>query len=358
MNSKIIFPQTKNQIYLNTAACGLMSSKVLEQKQRDTQLFFEQGSVFLKNEDDIVLQTKLKIAEIFNADVDRIGITPNFSLAFNSVLDAIDKSTTFLILDEDYPSVVLPIKQRKFPFKSIPITSQLENDIYQNVKMHKPDVLALSKVQYLSGIQLETSFFQDLKEEFPNLIILVDATQYLGVEEFDFKHSGIDLLISSGYKWLNAGLGNAIVMISEALYEKLKPKQIGSNSVKDKIQKTFKPMGFLEPGHYDMLPIKSLQTALALHYDEIGIKWISQYHKNISQKAFDAFKGLMLLDENVIKRQQHSSIFNLNISQDRFQDFEDANVILSKRGEGLRISFHYYNTIDDLNQFLDFLKTS
>ena len=355
MNTKTIFPQTKNQIYLNTAACGLISQKVSEQKQRDTQLFFEQASIFLKDEDDVVLQTKLKIAKIFNADVERIGITPNFSLAFNSVLDALDKSTNFLVLDGDYPSVLLPINQRGFPIKSIPITSDVENDIYQNVKKHKPDVLALSKTQFLNGIHLETSFFQELKKDFPNLKILVDATQYLGVEEFNFKNSGMDLLISSGYKWLNAGLGNAIVMISEALYEELRPKQVGSNSVKDKTKKTFKSMGFLEPGHYDMLTIKSLQTALTLHYEEIGIDKISQHHKNLALVAFEAFKSRKLLDEEVSKRKLHSSIFNLNISQGRFQDFENANIILSKRGQGLRVSFHYHNTIDDLKRFLDFL---
>lgn len=357
MDTKTFFPQTKNQIYLNTPACGLISKNVLEQKQRDNQLFFEQGSLFLKDEDDVALQTKLKISKIFNADVDRIGLTSNFSLAFNAILDALNPSITFLCLKEEYPSVTLPIESRGFNLKSIPISSGIENDIYQSVKIYKPDILALSKVQYLSGIHLETSFFQKLKKDFPNIKILVDATQYLGTEDFDFKQSGIDLLISSGYKWLNAGLGVAIVMMSNELYQDLNPKQVGSNSVQNKIKKTFKPMGFLEPGHYDMLPIKSLQSALSLHYEEIGIDKISQHHKSLSRDAFEIFKSRKLLDGHVSKREQHSSIFNLNISQDKFQDFEKANIILSKRGQGLRIGFHYHNTIDDLNRFLDFIKT-
>lgn len=356
MNIKSIFPQTQNKIYLNTPACGLISKKVKDQKIHDIQLFFDVGSGLMNHEDDIVYQTKHKIAGIFNAEIDKIGITPNFSLAFNSILDAMDYSATFLCLDEEYPSVVLPIQKRGFQYKSIPITAEIEKDICQNLRKHKPDVLALSKTQYLSGIHLETSFFQELKKDFPELKILVDATQYLGVEKFDFKNSGIDLLISSGYKWLNAGLGIAVVMMSDALYDVLDSKQVGSNSIKDKAKLSLKPTGFLEPGHYDLLPVKSLQTALDVHYDDIGMAWISPHLKKLSEQAFEAFKSRNLIHENVSKRKQHSSIFNLNISQDKFQDFEEANIILSKRGQGLRIGFHYHNTIDDLNHFLDVLK--
>lgn len=355
MNTKTIFPQTKNKIYLNTPACGLLSKKVMEQKIQDVQLFYELGSRLINEEDLIVSKVKHKIAHIFNTEVNRIGITPNFSLAFNAILDALDSSVSFLCLEEEYPSVALPIKSRGFNLKSIPISSEVENDIYQSVKTYKPDILALSKVQYLSGIHLETSFFQKLKKDFPDIKILVDATQYLGTEDFDFKQSGIDLLIASGYKWLNAGLGIAIVMMSNEFYQDLNPKQVGSNSIKDKVKQSLKPTGFLEPGHYDLLPIKSLQTALNLHYDEIGIDWISQHHQNLSKQAFEAFKSRKMLDDKVSKRLQHSSIFNLNISQDKFQDFEKANIILSKRGQGLRIGFHYHNTIDDLNRFLDFI---
>ena len=105
------------------------------------------------------------------------------------------------------------------------------------------------------------------------------------------------------------------------------------------------------------LPIKSLQAALNLHYDKLVLIGFLNITKIFPCKPFEAFKSRKLLDDKVSKRRQHSSIFNLNISQDKFQDFEKANIILSKRGEGLRIGFHYHNTIDDLEHFLDFIRT-
>lgn len=352
MNIKSIFPQTENITYLNTAACGLLSQRVLDVKHKNNMMLFNQGSAYFNNEDLIVGHTKQKIADVYHAEVDRIAITPNFSLAFNAVLDGIDSSSTFLCLDEDYLSVRLPIQKKGFKYKSIPITAELEKDIKQWIKQYNPNVLALSMVQFTNGITLETSFFQQLKNDIPNLKILVDATQYLGTAHFDFKTSGIDLLIASGYKWLNAGFGNAIVLMSNDLYRNLSPKQIGSNSILDKTKLDEKPMGFLELGHYDLGAIQSLDAALELHYNTIGIEYISNSINELSGLAFNTFKSCGLLEEKVVLRNVHSNIFNLNISQNRYDEFIESGIYLSKRGTGLRVGFHYHNKIDDLEHLM------
>jgi len=356
LNIKSNFPQTQNLTYLNTAACGLLSKTVLNFKQKDLQRYYHHGSGYLADEHEILQRTRAKISKIFNADVERIGMTPNFSLAYNAVLDSLPSKSRFLCLEDDYFSVVMPIKSRGFQHHSLPITAEVESDIYDYVSRHKPDVLALSSVQYLSGIKISYDFFSKLKQDFPQLKILVDATQHLGTEKFDFKQSGIDLLISSCYKWLNAGFGNAIVLISDDLYRSLSPQQVGSNSYVDKVNLKQSPMGFLEPGHYDLNTIGALKTALDFHYNTIGIETIETQIKSISEKAIGELKDLGLLEEKVMRRKSHSGIFMLNISQDKFEYFQHANIILSKRGQGLRISFHYYNTFDDLERLISVLK--
>jgi selenocysteine lyase/cysteine desulfurase len=356
MTYNSFFPLTKNVTYLNTAASGLLSKPVLDFKLKDLREFHDKGSGYLANENEILQRTKAKISKIYNADVERIGITPNFSLAFNSVLDGLPKTSRFLCLKEDYFSVVMPIRTRGFQYDSLPISAQVENDIYEHISKHHPDVLAISIVQYLSGIKISINFLAKLKQDFPQLKILVDATQYLGTEIFDFKNSGIDLLISSCYKWLNAGFGNAITLLSDELYQSLSPIQVGANSYYDKVNLKQNPMGFLEPGHYDLNTIGALETALDFHYNEIGIIEIESQIRSISEKAFKELSDLGLLDKMVMQRKSHSNIFMLNVSQDRFEDFQNAEIILSKRGQGLRISFHYFNTFDDLERLIAFLK--
>ncbi len=356
MNVKSFFPVTEHQIYLNTAASGLLPKPILEAKQKDLSEFYEKGSGYLGKENTLVNQTKEKIAAIYNAKPNRIAITPNFSLAYNAVLDALPRDLTFLCLDEDYFSVVMPLKVKNINHHSIPIGHDFEEKIYDYISVHEIDVLSVSIVQYLSGIKIDVEFFKRLKTDFPHLKILVDATQYLGTESFDFADSGIDLLISSCYKWLNAGYGNAITLMSDDLYDMITPRQIGANSYYDKADLKVSPMGYFEPGHYDLNSIVALQKALEFHYDQIGIAFIEKQIKAISVKAHQELNALDLVEEHVKLRKTHSTIFMLKITQEKFDDFQKAKIILSKRGQGLRISFNYFNTFDDLEHLIDFLK--
>jgi selenocysteine lyase/cysteine desulfurase len=346
------FPITDQITYLNTAACGLISNDVFKAKQEDTKVLYHKTPHYLDKEDDVVTETKALISEIFNADIKKIAITPNFSISFNHILDGLDQNLSFLCLKGDYPSLLYPIKKRGFKLNTLNITHIIEEEIYNYIATYAPDVLALSITQFLNGIHIKPSFLEQLKIDFPNLIILADATQYLGLEAFDFKNSRIDALLSSCYKWLNAGFGSCIVLLSDELKSKINSNTIGANSLIEKTKPNTKSMGFLEPGHYDLNSIKSLQIALKLHYKKIGIAYISKHIQNLSQLALNRFKEKQLLDEHTKKRAIHSSIFNLKIDQNKLDLFQKQQIYLSKRGLGLRVSFHYYNTQEDFEHLL------
>lgn len=353
MNIKSYFPITANTSYLDTAACGLISKNVYESKINDTNAQYNETFNYLQDEDKTVKDTKLLVSRIFNVDLSNIAIAQNFSLAFNIILDGLDKKLRFLMIENDYPSIVYPIKTRKFDYSVLPVSTNIEEEIYDFVKIHRPDVVAFSITQFLNGLHIAPSFLTRLKTDFPQLLIMADATQYLGVEEFDFNKSKIDLLISSCYKWLNAGFGSALIFVSDELKEHMESKFVGTNSLIDKTKMELKPMGFLEPGHYELSCIKSLQTALKLHYDHIGIDFIGGRVHELSKLAFEIFQSKGMLDEIVQHRDIHSSIFNLKINQSHLDTFTDEKIYVSKRGNGLRLSLHYYNTQEDLEHFMD-----
>ena len=63
-----------------------------------------------------------------------------------------------------------------------------------------------------------------------------------------------------------------------------------------------------------------------------------------------------LLEESVIKRKAHSSIFNIKGGEKLFQYLKSKNIIVSQRGEGIRVSFHYFNTEKELDFLIKELK--
>ncbi len=74
------------------------------------------------------------------------------------------------------------------------------------------------------------------------------------------------------------------------------------------------------------------------------MKEITAHNENLSKKASKGFDELGLLNNDVIHRNQHSTIFNIKGNNVLFNHLMEENVVCSRRGEGIRLSFHYYNT--------------
>ncbi|MGB3775685.1 MAG: aminotransferase class V-fold PLP-dependent enzyme, partial [Leeuwenhoekiella sp.] len=157
---------------------------------------------------------------------------------------------------------------------------------------------------------------------------------------------------ASAYKWLNAGYGNGFFMFKEAVKERIFPKAIGFNSKMGKHKEagdTF--IGKFEPGHQDTLNFGSITAAIGL-VKNIGMNAIEDQIELLKNKAKEAFLERGLLSPDVSKRKIHSSIFNIKGDQKLFDKLRQQNIICSQRGEGIRVSFHYFNTEDDLKHLL------
>ena len=74
-------------------------------------------------------------------------------------------------------------------------------------------------------------------------------------------------------------------------------------------------------------------------------------------EAKDRFTADDLLEPEVQKRQIHSSIFNIRGDEDLFNHLRTNNIICSRRGSGIRISFHYFNTSEDLKTLMKTIKS-
>tara|TARA_R110002020_G_scaffold28253_3_gene90306 strand:+ start:319 stop:1389 length:1071 start_codon:yes stop_codon:yes gene_type:complete len=349
-NLKKEFPVTTNYIHLNTAASGLLSETLLDFRQNHDLDYLVMGSLLKNDQDKFIDGVRKDVGSYFNCDASQVGLVPNFSLGFNAVLEALPKNSKIALLKEDYPSINWPVLSRGFKTCYAIIDENLENNILECVTKEKPDFLCLSLVQYISGIQVNFDFLKELKRAHPNLIIIADGTQYCGVESFNFKESGIDILGASAYKWMNAGYGNGFFLIKNEVTSNLKLKTTGFNSVRGAFKEEDDSfIGGLEPGHLDTLAQGSLQASIKL-IKRIGQDQITNQIDLLKQKAMEVFSEKKLLDPIISKRGQHSSIFNIKGDQKLFNKLIENNIICSQRGTGIRVSFHYFNSEDDLTK--------
>ena len=58
----------------------------------------------------------------------------------------------------------------------------------------------------------------------------------------------------------------------------------------------------------------------------------------------------------VLKRPNHSSIFNIKGGKLLFKFLQNKDIRCVIRGKGVRVSFHFYNTDEDLKKLISALK--
>tara|TARA_R110002051_G_scaffold212227_1_gene277418 strand:- start:1558 stop:2643 length:1086 start_codon:yes stop_codon:yes gene_type:complete len=352
------FPILNQYVYANTAASGLLYDDLLDWRQEHDLDFLIEGSIMKAKSLKMLGNTRKTVGQFFGCDPSNVALIPNFSIGINFLLEGLPKEHKVLLIDGDYPSLNWPFENRGYDITKIPLDEHLEVAILEAVKTKGISVLALSLVQWLNGIKVDLDFIKTLKKNFPELIIIADGTQYCGTESFHFEESGIDVLGASGYKWLLAGYGNGFMLFKDGIKKAFSPKAVGFNSAN--IDLTAKDaVSFnkhFEPGHLDTLNFGSLKFSLDF-LSKIGIDNITSHLKSLSELAKKEFTALGLLEDAVINRSSHSTIFNIKGGDKLFQKLTENDVLCAQRGGGIRLSFHFYNTEKDIQKIVKLLKS-
>ncbi len=347
------YPILNKYIYANTAACGIMHNDLLDWRRTYDKEFLMLGSNYRIKELELIEGARIAIASFFDCERENVSLVPNFSIGINSLLDGLDKKHIVLLLEDDYPSLNWPFDSKGFTSIYAKVDENLEQNIYKQIKDNGVTVLALSLVQWVNGIKIDIDFLERLKKEFPNLLIIADGTQFCGTANFSFQSSGIDVLIASAYKWLLAGRGSGFLLFKSNVVPNFSMSAIGFSGVGN-VKEARNMISFnkrFEPGHLDGLTFGSLKFSLE-YLMSIGIDNIEKRNKDIGAFAKKEFEKLSLLEKAVVRRENHSTIFNIKGDKEIFASLENHNIICSLRGNGIRLSFHFYNSIDDVKQIV------
>jgi len=351
------FPVLSQTTYLNTAAWGLLHEDLLDWRQEQDLDYLVEGSDAKIKSLALLDQTRERLGASFNCPPGRVSLVPNFSLGLNLLLEGLPRSSKVLLLEDDYPSVNWPFESRGYEIRTLPLGASIEEELRSAIGEWQADVLALSLVQWVSGLLIAPAFLRALKQEFPNLLVIADGTQYLGAFGLDFEAGGIDILGASGYKWLLGGNGNGFVMHSPYAETRIDLRASGFNAsggdlaARDRIPFARR----LEPGHLDTVSFGSLLVSLGL-LQELGLVNVEAYNRRLAATARVALSELGLLDRDTGLRSEHSTIFNIPDPGGLYKHLRRNDLVCSPRGGGIRFGFHCYNTENDLDRLLELIK--
>jgi selenocysteine lyase/cysteine desulfurase len=350
MDYKSYFDIPNGITYLNTPGNGLLPRQHHAWRQQWENEFFDPKEDLRDRQAEFINSVKEVASRLFHCPSTNYYAVPNFSFGFNTLITGLSPGLKFALLNEDYPSVNYPVLSRGLEHVIITIDENLEDNIRHTLAKDHPDVLIFSLVNYITGIKIDLDFIKQLRLEYPDLIIIGDATQYLGTEPFDFSNSGFDAIGASGYKWLLAGFGNGLFFLSDRLKEKLYVQAQQGTRPKEAMWANKAILDtFFEPGHQDTLSHGTLKQSFTF-LEELGLDHIRQQLQRVSQYTYEGLDHRGLLLPIIGKRKVRSPFINIQTTPELYPQLLAEGIKCFPRGTGIRIGIHLYNDEGDIDK--------
>lgn len=369
------FPMLKNDIvYLDSAALVQKPQQVIDaindfytkysisNRTRDTRL-----GIFVEQK---IQETRKLVAQLLKCSDDEIifnsGTTEGLNYASYLIEQLIEKDDQILISKFNHSSHMVPwIELAKRKQAKIVFSDNLLKDVN-------------SKTKIIAYTQVNNNFLNNKDDELEklfsiakknNAFIINDIAQAISHKEVDSKFFDI-AAFSSNKMFGPTGLG--ILYVSKHILNKVESKKYGGGSIdyieKDGIWKSKNSIIKHEPGTLNIAGIFGFNEALKF-YNSIDKKWMEKYLNFISSYAYDKLKTL---DNVNILSNKGDLIMLLEIKNSTSQDvasylghkdiyvrsgFFCAHYLKHLVQDSLlRISFHIYNNLEDIDKLYQSLK--
>lgn len=352
------FPVCKKYVYLNPAGGSPVSQSAADEGKRFYDEMLEFGDTYWEKWLERTETVRKSLADFIGADREEIGFTTNTSHGMNLVAQMLKDKGTVLTMRDEFPSTTFPWLNQKTEIKFVEPTNY-GYSIEDIKKTLTPDIkiLVTSYVQYCTGFRQNLETLGEFCKE-NNLIFVVNATQALGIFPVDVKKCNIDFLMFTGLKWATAGYGIGGLYVNKKWLDPDNFPFAGWRSVET-------------PGKMDNLDLELKNEASVIesgcpHFPNIfALGGALKMFKNIGSEnvmnrvlflnhLIEEKLGELGIELIVQKDDKHrSGILIAKIQNPKYvvEELFKKNIIVSARGEGMRVSASIFNNEEDVAVF-------
>lgn len=357
------FDNFDGRVYLNTAAEGIppkVVGEALQQYFRDKQLGMDGRLLHFEQWE----QAKAEAARMLGFESSEIGLCSCTSEAYNLLSLALKlRAGDEVVVNElDFPAGVTPWLQPVCP-ATVRVwrarKHQLDLSDLPNLLSSKTRLVTLSLVSFYNGytIPLEETITA-IRKHSPAMIAL-DVTQALG--RIPMNIAGIDFVVSSTHKWILSSHGGGIVVVPKGVADRIQvpaggwlhlDDAFGANRFEKAVSKLGAP-GF-SVGMPNFPAVYALRSALS-YMNQVGIEKIHQACKPMMERCYQGLKELPLEMLTPEDRSTWGGIiaFRYLHAEQLHRALHQQNIHVMHQAGRVRVAIHGYNTMDDIDRFLN-----
>jgi selenocysteine lyase/cysteine desulfurase len=319
---------------------------------------------------DEVHLAKQEFARLINASVDEIAVFSSVSAATSAVASALDFSgrrRSVVVTEAEFPTighVWLAQERRGAAVSWVPVRNgAVALEAYDTRVDDRTAVVSASHGYYLNGSMQDITALAT-RVHAHGALLYVDAYQTLGTVPVDVRAANLDFLAAGNLKFLMGIPGIAFLYVRRELIERMRPTVTGWFGRSKPFAFEVKKLDWSSTAaRFDAgtPPVVNAYIARAgmQIVNEIGVAPIREWLEVLGRRLIDGgnARGLTLHGTSDMSRKTATTAFVVPDSHDVEIAMRARGVLPAARGPVIRLSPHFYNSIDDVDTALDVLTT-
>lgn len=374
------------KLFFNNAGSSLMPNTVVDSmidylRQEERLGGYEVANRNAELLDNFYAET----ARLINCKPSNIAFMTSATEAFAKALSSIifEEGDTIITTVDDYISnqITFISLQKRLNINLLRI-KKLENneldleELENLIKEHHPKLVAVTHIPTNSGLIQDIEAVGKICRQY-DVLYLADCCQSVGQMVVDVQKIGCDFLTATGRKFMRGPRGSGFLYVSDRVLEQdyapILLDMRGAHWSEYDNYELFKTAKRFE--HWEVSYAAVLGMMEAVKYaNTIGLNTIENYNRKLSETLRTNLKnsGFKVLDigqnlssivtfcgpdndlENIQKVLRENNVFfSVSYKNSALIDFTDKKV-----DGAVRLSPHYFNTIEEIEKVSDILKNS
>ena len=365
--ARSLFPVSQRYAYLNHASVAALPTPVVAATEQYLKEQSLKGGEALQDWDERLEGIRQNAARLIGAHRDEIAFTNSVSHGLNLIAAGLDwrAGDNMICAETEFPANVYPwmnLQRQGVDVRFAPARANriLVEDVV-GLMDSRTRLVAISFVEFGTGYRNDLAAIAEACHE-RGIYLCVDGIQGLGALQFDVRHIPVDFLATHAAKWMLGPIGAAFCFVRRQHLARLDPVMAGWRSVVDRdnyyrYDSPLRPTGErFEPGSLNAVGLVGMAAAIDLILS-VGLATIEDRIVDLTDYLIDGLQAHgCTITSPIAHRQERSGIVCFQHPALPASEVGErlcaADVIVSVRGDIVRVSPHFYNSEGDIERLL------
>lgn len=355
----------QSKTYLNSCSQGALSDAVESGFDDYIASWHEQGSPW-ETWVQRYEEARTAFAGFIHASPDEVAIVTSVSAGINAIASALHfRERKKVVMGEfEFPTMgQVWLAQRGHGAEIEFATAQgdsIDVTAYETLIDRDTLIVPLTHVCFKNGFRTPVSKITNMAHN-AGALVMLDDYQDCGTRPVDVKAMNLDFYVTGTLKYLLGPPGLAFLYVREELIPSLSPTVTGWFGQAN-------PFAY-NPQHFELSPtarrFETGSPSVPNVYGairgfqllrEIGMEEIANHVGGLAQALLSRTRELGILAKTPADTAGPLVVLQCRDSGLLLKALAQSGIVASNRFDGLRISFHIYNTLDDVERVVDVLK--